>query len=310
MGTRMMNTETTYNPLISIIIASYNYGRYLEKNLNSIVNQTYNNIEIIVIDDGSTDNSVEIIKKFADADNRIKFLQHPNNANLGLSFSVKYALEQAQGEYVAFCESDDYWATNHLEEKVQIIRLFNDAEVIVNKPSIFGPDKECVDRYNKGFFTLYKLLKSLKKPTNIFFPMLKTFTFPTFSVVMVKREKLNVCDFNSIEVSGLDIWLWSQLTLTCKTAYCPIENLTYWRRSGESLIVGSLTSQEYFYALNKMLPLTKHQRVKMNVCKFVNKIIKRFIYVDKIKGDYHIKRWFFAYIPAKKSIQACKRNYK
>ena len=105
---------------VSIIVASYNYGRYLKANLESLINQTYKNIEIIVVDDGSTDNSLEIIKEYIKKDSRVQLLTHKNNINRGLKISLQKALQIAKGEYVAFCESDDYWDIHHYRRKGQI----------------------------------------------------------------------------------------------------------------------------------------------------------------------------------------------
>ena len=72
---------TAVSPLISVIVASYNYGRYLTQTLDSLIGQTYKNFEIIVIDDGSKDDSVDVIRDFQRRDARVKFVQHEDHAN-------------------------------------------------------------------------------------------------------------------------------------------------------------------------------------------------------------------------------------
>lgn len=84
--------NNTLSPLVSIIVTSYNYDKYISETLNSLINQTYKNIEIIVMDDGSSDNSINIIKNYQKQDPRIKLITHPNNENKGLAFSVKTAI--------------------------------------------------------------------------------------------------------------------------------------------------------------------------------------------------------------------------
>ena len=89
---------------ISIIIPVYNVEKYLERCLDSVLNQSYKNLEIILINDGSTDNSLDICLKYAKKDNRIKLI---NQNNSGISEVRNKGLEAAKGEYIAFVDSDD-----------------------------------------------------------------------------------------------------------------------------------------------------------------------------------------------------------
>lgn len=93
------------NPLISIIVPIYNIERYVEHCLNSIINQTYKNIEILLINDGSIDNSPIICKKFMDTDNRVRVIKKENG---GLSSARNAGIEEAQGQYLVFVDGDDY----------------------------------------------------------------------------------------------------------------------------------------------------------------------------------------------------------
>lgn len=105
---------------ISVIITVYNTEKYIKKCLDSLVNQTMKNIEIIVINDGSIDHSEEIIKKYEEKyKNMIKYLKKENG---GLSSARNYGIRQASGEYIAFVDSDDYVDINlfsNLEKYMQ-----------------------------------------------------------------------------------------------------------------------------------------------------------------------------------------------
>ena len=96
--------RTTEEPLISIIIPVYNSGKYLSECLRSVVNQTYNNIEIILVNDGSTDNCQAIIYKFAAKDGRITPI---SQSNQGVQIARNNGVKIAKGEYIAFIDSDD-----------------------------------------------------------------------------------------------------------------------------------------------------------------------------------------------------------
>ena len=101
---------------ISIIIPVYNVENYLAECLNSVVNQTYRNIEIIIVNDGSTDNSFSIIQQYQLQDERIKII---NQENQGLSAARNAGMKVASGEYLWFVDSDDYVAINACEEFVK-----------------------------------------------------------------------------------------------------------------------------------------------------------------------------------------------
>ena len=113
------------NELVSIIIPVYNTGTYLENCLNSVKNQTYFNIEVIMIDDGSIDDSGKICDDFAKADNRFNVI---HTSNKGVSSARNTGLSVANGELISFVDSDDYIEPNMIEE---LLIDFDDQEDII-----------------------------------------------------------------------------------------------------------------------------------------------------------------------------------
>ena len=109
-----------FQPLVSIIIPNYNYGRFLAQAIDSALAQTYENREIIVADDGSTDESDQIIKSYGAAIRSFK------QKNRGVSAVRNRAFSEARGELIAYLDSDDVWLPEKLEKQV---RLFEDAEI-------------------------------------------------------------------------------------------------------------------------------------------------------------------------------------
>lgn len=93
------------NPLLSIIVPCYNTGKYIEKCLYSIINQNYQNIEVIVVDDGSIDDTREIVNSIIKSDNRIKYIYKENS---GVSDTRNKGIMEASGEFITFVDSDDY----------------------------------------------------------------------------------------------------------------------------------------------------------------------------------------------------------
>ena len=98
---------------MSIIVPIYNADRHIHKCLDSIINQTYKNIEVLLIDDGSIDDSGNICKEFSDKDGRIKLYR---NTNHGVSYSRNFGIEHSNGEYIFFSDSDDWLEKNCIEK--------------------------------------------------------------------------------------------------------------------------------------------------------------------------------------------------
>jgi len=167
---------------VSIIVPVYNVEQYLEKCLDSLVNQTLKDIEIIVVNDGSPDNSQEIIDKYAKKYSIIKAYKKING---GLSDARNYGIEKASGEYLAFIDSDDYIKDDMIEkmwkkankEKLDIV-VCNSIEVYSNtkfiekkanlnysddsvKNYLISPPMACTRIYKKNIFDKYKFKKGI-----------------------------------------------------------------------------------------------------------------------------------------------------
>lgn len=106
-------------PLISIIMPVYNAEFYLNQGILSCLNQSYQNIELILIDDGSTDKSIEIINNIIDKDKRVKLFFTPTNQ--GPAAARNIGLEKAQGDYITFLDSDDFIANDKLEKQLNFM---------------------------------------------------------------------------------------------------------------------------------------------------------------------------------------------
>ncbi|WP_443945667.1 glycosyltransferase family 2 protein [Pedobacter sp. AW1-32] len=102
------------SPLISIALCTYNGERYLMPQLNSLLNQSYKNIEIIIVDDGSTDRTREIISEFALKNSLIQI--HFNTETIGFNKNFEKAIRLSKGDYISICDQDDVWDLNKIEE--------------------------------------------------------------------------------------------------------------------------------------------------------------------------------------------------
>lgn len=115
--------------LISVIVPVYNVEKYLNECIDSILSQTYENFELLLIDDGSTDTSSEICKSYLEKDSRIRYFRKENG---GLSDARNYGIERANGEYITFIDSDDYIEKTYLEVLVNEITSNQSDVAVVN----------------------------------------------------------------------------------------------------------------------------------------------------------------------------------
>lgn len=222
--------------LVSVIITSYNYADYIKETIESVIKQTYTNWELIIVDDGSTDNSVEIIKSYMERDSRIKLFQHPNGKNRGLSASLKLGIKEASGEWVAFLESDDFFAPDSLEKKLEAIKENSQIDLLFTGLEMFGDDDK-IKALNKHFDEIEKniypltqsgFIKDYSKKIH------KVNLIPTFSVVMVKKNLIEKCRFDSPCKAAIDHYLWVQLFKY--NVYYLSDKLTCWRIHKDSYI--------------------------------------------------------------------------
>ena len=113
---------TNQDELVSIIMPSYNTAKYIGQSIESVLNQTYQNWELIIVDDCSTDETEEVIQKYL-SDSRIRYLK--NEKNSGPALSRNYALREAKGKWIAFLDSDDLWCETKLEYQIGFMKSHN-----------------------------------------------------------------------------------------------------------------------------------------------------------------------------------------
>ena len=109
------------NDLVSVIMPSYNTGKYIRKSIESVINQTYSNWELIIVDDCSDDDTEEVVSVFKDE--RIKYFK--NAFNSGAAISRNRALREAKGRWIAFLDSDDIWKPTKLEKQLEFMQCNN-----------------------------------------------------------------------------------------------------------------------------------------------------------------------------------------
>ncbi len=111
-----MNSEI----LVSIIIPAYNASKYIVETVEAALNQTHKNIEILVVNDGSKDNTAEVVKQLETTDSRLKLIDQKNG---GVSSARNHGFKLSKGSFLAFLDADDVWLPNNIELKLQKLLL-------------------------------------------------------------------------------------------------------------------------------------------------------------------------------------------
>lgn len=146
------------NEKISVIIPIYNVEKYLPKCINSVLNQTYSNLEIILVNDGSTDSCKQICEEYKKLDNRIKII---NKKNGGLSDARNYGIEASTGNYIAFLDSDDWIDKELYMTLYKIIKRYDaDISVCNFKKSYLNGDNKT---HNSGKIKCYSNIEALNE---------------------------------------------------------------------------------------------------------------------------------------------------
>ena len=142
---KILKDESFMEDLVSIIVPVYNVEKYLKKSVESILNQTYDNIEILLVDDGSTDNSGNICDSFIKIDSRIRVFHKENG---GLSDARNFGIEHIRGQYVSFIDSDDYISKDYVWKLYHSLKN-NNSEVSICSFSLVDETGEKI-KFKKG----------------------------------------------------------------------------------------------------------------------------------------------------------------
>ncbi|GAA4295847.1 glycosyltransferase family 2 protein [Aestuariibaculum suncheonense] len=145
--------------LVSIVTPSFNSAKYITETIQSVLNQTYQHWEWIIVDDGSTDNTIDIVKSFISRDSRIQFIQLASNS--GPAIARNKGIDQISGQYMTFLDSDDIWFPDFIENSIKTIK-------ITKIPFVFSSYKRADEDLNFVYsdfivpkkVTYYDILKS------------------------------------------------------------------------------------------------------------------------------------------------------
>ena len=132
--------------MVSIIMPTYNRAHILPRAIESVLNQSYQNFELIIIDDGSSDDTYRVMKSYKDQ--RIRYIRYTEN--YGQSHARNVGINMAKGEYIAFLDSDNEWIPSHLEARVNLLCICKNATLIFGRMLKVEDGKE-YEKYPENF---------------------------------------------------------------------------------------------------------------------------------------------------------------
>lgn len=218
------------NKKISVAMCTYNGERFVEEQLKSMLNQTYKNFEIIITDDGSSDNTIEIINKYISKDDRIKL--YINENNLGFVKNFEKSISLCTGDYIALADQDDIWKINKLEYFIENIKenilIYSDAILIDDKGEslnafLIAPKNQLVSGSNNKAFLLSNCVSG--------------------NTLMFKKELINEILPIPKNTRFHDMWI-AFVASTYGSIIAVDEPMTYYRRY-EQQITNKVQKEEY-----------------------------------------------------------------
>lgn len=286
------------NPKLCILLASYNGEKYISEQLDSIINQTYKNWELIIRDDGSKDETVTILNKYEKKDERIKILRD-DKGNLGFLKNFEELLFNAKEEFVLFSDQDDFWLKNKLEKFVEKIRDLD--EKVLSKPLLIHCNSlVCDDKLEiiKEKFIDSKIAK--KNNSNIYF--FEYIVQGSTSMVNKKMIKESLPFLKNVTLHDRYFHLLSQFL---GTRVFIDESLVKYRQherneiGANRSIIKNIMSKKYFYVEDrKLIEEIKEKYIKCLRKRDLNDIEKYLEVTDRNKNRLE-RFWLSKYFKMK-----------
>lgn len=193
-------------PLVSVVTATYNMGKYVGLAVESVLAQDYPAIEIIVVDDGSTDNTSEVLSKYRE-DSRVKIICQEN---AGQTVAKNRAVQAAKGEYIAFCDADNLWLPNKLSRQIKYFNEHCDIAVVYGDITLIDADGDPLPT------------TQAKRYSGKITGRLLVDNFVTFNTALVSRRVLEaVGGFDESLRMGIDYDLWLRISVNHTFQYLP-----------------------------------------------------------------------------------------
>ncbi len=213
-----MQDLTTPKPLVSVVIATFNMGQYISQAVESILQQTWQNLEIVVVDDGSTDNTPTVMQEYLD-NPKVTYIK---NENQGQPKAKNCGVKNTKGDFIAFCDADDFWEKTKLEIQMP---LFNNPKV-----GVVYSEVSFIDEHNNRFVKADHEVRHSGKVTD----QMLIENFVPFGTSVIRRHCIEQNGvFDEEFRMGIDWDLWLRYSLDWEFIYAPEKTYVYRVWSGQ-----------------------------------------------------------------------------
>lgn len=268
-------------PLVSIIIPVYNTEKYLKRCLNSAIHQTYKNIEIIAIDDASTDNSLSILKDYQMLYKNKNFLLISSSDNVGVAESRNIGLKQANGDYIFFLDSDDAIKENAIEELIKLALTYNTSLVEAEYQTVFNQKKQKTNEIDKKIKEI-----DIEKNKEYLYSERGAVWNKLFSHSLIEEEK-----FPNGLIFEDAAFLYPVLTKAKKTVHTS-EKLYYYYRHRESItLTNKFKPNENLFDIYTICNLIKKRCKELNTYTLYQKVLEEIIKSKYVYALLEIDTW-------------------
>lgn len=251
--------------LVSIVMPSYNTGKYIKESVGSVIAQSYKNWELLIVDDCSSDDTDEIVKPFL-TDARIRYFK--NSANRGAAYSRNRALQEAKGRWIAFLDSDDLWHPEKLERQIRFMEE--------NKYYFSYTEYEEIDA--DGMKTGTKVTG----PKKITKRKMYDYCWPGCLTVMYDADKIGLIQIKDIKKNN-DYAMWLKVSQKADCYLLNAELASY--RKGRT---GSISTHKYMNLIKWHYKLFRFCEEKNMLMSFINTV--RNLIFGTIKKAYYVRK--------------------
>ena len=250
--------------LVSVIIPAFNSERYIERSIDSVINQTYTNIEIIVIDDGSTDNTSTLLRKYYEK-NLVKLVSLAENK--GQANAINKGILFCTGSVISLLDSDDYYLPNHIEKAVEALKQ-DEIDVVYSNVSHINKKGKLINK-------LHKLKIKAENLSNKIFGLL-LFNYVIRSSISFNKNLLRITGLFDSKITGSDDLDFCVRSLLVSNIM-KVNDFTVVKMSHESNISDTrLNKRTYYYSNNIRICLKLF-------CKTKNRVFLRIYYINLLR---------------------------
>ena len=287
-------------PLVSVIIPAYNAEQFIARTLSSVLNQTYRNLEVLVVDDGSKDRTAEIVEQIAKQDSRISLLRQQNS---GVAKARNLAIENAKGEYIAPIDADDIWYPQKIEKQIEVFLNSEPSVGLVYAWSVLIDEE---DRILNGFKNInsFHFSNVASVEGEVYLPMIYRNFIGNSSVPLIRKSCLDkVGGYNELlkeqDAQGCEDWD-LQLRIAEFYQYKVVPSfLVGYRRYSNSMSGNHLRMAKSYDAI-----MADVKKKYPQIPEFVYRWSKSYFYISLFVGSYQNEQYLVTIYLLKETFKA------